>query len=218
VNTSQTLSANYRYDSFGNLISGSANTYRFSSKEWISGADLYYYGYRFYSPNYQRWINQDPIWEAGGVNLYSFVRNSPLNYLDRDGLDIWILKDETGWGHETVFGSNPDGTCWSSDKMPAKGRASPIIALPDISFNEKSILDPRNPKTIPKNTRIKAHIKTSPQKDAEVKSAAQKAAKEDAGLYVPVFSDCMDYANELARVAQLPPKPPGIAWPPSKPY
>jgi RHS repeat-associated protein len=91
VNTSQALSANYRYDAFGNLISSSgsmasANTYRLSSKEWMPDAALYYYGYRFYSPNYQRWINQDPIGEEGGINLYGFVLNDPLLYLDPLGL------------------------------------------------------------------------------------------------------------------------------------
>ena len=40
------------------------------------------YGYRFYSPNLQRWPNQDPIGERGGINLYSFVFNSPLNEVD----------------------------------------------------------------------------------------------------------------------------------------
>jgi RHS repeat-associated protein len=92
VNTSQALSANYRYDAFGNLITSSGgmaslNTYRFSSKEWIPNADLYYYGYRFYSPNYQRWINQDPLGEEGGINLYAFVRNNSPNRIDPFGLE-----------------------------------------------------------------------------------------------------------------------------------
>jgi RHS repeat-associated protein len=93
VNTAQALSANYRYDAFGNLISSSggmasANTYRFSSKEWMPDAALYYYGYRFYSPNYQRWINQDPIGELGGINLYRFVRNNPVEFADPLGLSV----------------------------------------------------------------------------------------------------------------------------------
>jgi RHS repeat-associated protein len=58
--------SNYRYDPFGNTISSSgtlasANVYRFSSKEIHVNSGMYYYGYRFYDPNLQRWINRDPI-------------------------------------------------------------------------------------------------------------------------------------------------------------
>jgi RHS repeat-associated protein len=91
VDGSGTLQASYRYDSYGNLISSSgalasANVYRFSSKEWLATSSLYYYGYRFYSPNWQRWVNRDPIGERGGVNLYGLVGNSPINLADFWGL------------------------------------------------------------------------------------------------------------------------------------
>ncbi len=111
VNGSQTLAASYRYDPFGNTtaLSGTlanANVYRFSSKEssvWITGLgapEIYYYGYRWYAPNLQRWLNRDPIGETGfetirnpvvheyadGPNLYTFVLNDPFDKVDYLGL------------------------------------------------------------------------------------------------------------------------------------
>jgi RHS repeat-associated protein len=62
--------------------------YRFSSKELHVNSGLYYYGYRWYHPNLQRWLNRDPIYENGGINVYAFVVNSPVNFYDGDGLDI----------------------------------------------------------------------------------------------------------------------------------
>ena len=50
---------------------------------------MYYYGYRFYDPGLQRWINRDPAQGFGGANLYGFVGNGPLGYVDTDGLDWW---------------------------------------------------------------------------------------------------------------------------------
>ncbi len=85
------LVASYKYDPYGNVISMSgplaeANRYRFSSKEWNSEAGIYYYGYRFYDPNLQRWLNRDPIQEFGGLNLYGFVDNDPVDEEDFYGL------------------------------------------------------------------------------------------------------------------------------------
>src|SRR2546421_8048123 len=65
-----------------------ANVYRFSSKEIHVNSGMYYYLYRFYDPNLQRWINRDPIGERGGRNLYRFTRNSPVRFADRFGLTI----------------------------------------------------------------------------------------------------------------------------------
>ncbi len=45
-----------------------------------------YYGHRFYHPEMGRWINRDPIQERGGVDLYGFVGNLPINYIDSLGL------------------------------------------------------------------------------------------------------------------------------------
>jgi len=94
VNSSQGLAAKYRYDPYGNTISSSgslasANLYRFSSKEIHVNSGLYYYGYRWYSPNLQRWLNRDPIGELGGINLYAYVGNNPINLTEINGL--WTI-------------------------------------------------------------------------------------------------------------------------------
>ncbi len=39
----------------------------------------------FYDPSLQRWLNRDPVGEAGGVNLYRFVENGPVSGYDPDG-------------------------------------------------------------------------------------------------------------------------------------
>ena len=62
----------------------SYKTRGFSGKE-RDATGLYYYGYRYYAPWQQRWINPDPAGEVDGLNLYCFVGNSPVRYIDRDG-------------------------------------------------------------------------------------------------------------------------------------
>jgi RHS repeat-associated protein len=88
-----TVAASYLYDPFGNLLAkagplADANLYRFSSKEAHPASGLYYYGFRFYEPKFQRWLNRDPKEEAGGLDLFSFAANNAVNVLDAWGLVI----------------------------------------------------------------------------------------------------------------------------------
>jgi RHS repeat-associated protein len=39
-------------------------------------------GLRYYSPSLGRFLNQDPIEEQGGINLYAFVGNDGVNGWD----------------------------------------------------------------------------------------------------------------------------------------
>ena len=80
MNSPGVLQASYKYNPYGGLISSSgplagANTMRFSSKPAILSATgawgFYYYGYRFYDPGRQRWLNRVLLGAGGGVNGYT---------------------------------------------------------------------------------------------------------------------------------------------------
>jgi RHS repeat-associated protein len=121
LNAGQSMVASYKYDAYGNTLASSgslsgANNYRFSSKERlpvqdIYGSELYYYGYRFYQPSLQRWLNRDPLGELGfelvqtklsmvtrigpdgllvdpDLTLYTFAANNSINFVDPDGRSI----------------------------------------------------------------------------------------------------------------------------------
>jgi RHS repeat-associated protein len=92
VNSNQAVVAKYLYDGFGSQLAKSgqladANAYRASSQEYFSTSGLVGYSRRFYDSNLQRWLNRDPLGEAGGLNLYNFVGNNSINILDPFGLD-----------------------------------------------------------------------------------------------------------------------------------
>src|SRR5579885_2249741 len=111
VNTNGWRVAHYKYDPYGNLLAesgplASANQYRFSSKEWNDNASLYYYGFRFYDPNLQRWPNRDPLQELGGLNLYGFVANNPINEIDPFGLWQITIQFGVGLGFRFTIGNN----------------------------------------------------------------------------------------------------------------
>ena len=103
----------YKYDPYGRTISSSGNNnYQFSSKEFLLYSGMYYYLYRFYDPNTQRWLNRDPIQEYGSYNLYKFVGNDAVNGVDPYGLvkiyGNWCGPDWTG-GRKEEFTPHPPG-------------------------------------------------------------------------------------------------------------
>ena len=71
IDESGNIVAAYEYDDFGRTISQSGSLadffrHRFSTKYYDAETVLYYYGIRFYAPNWYIWLNRDPIEEWGG--------------------------------------------------------------------------------------------------------------------------------------------------------
>lgn len=51
---------------------------------WYAG--LHYNWHRYYDPNVGRYLTPDPLGLAGGLNLYTYADNDPVNHIDRNGL------------------------------------------------------------------------------------------------------------------------------------
>jgi RHS repeat-associated protein len=62
-----------------------ANPFRFSTKYQDDETDLLYYGYRYYSASTGRWLSRDPLQEEVALNLYAFVDDNAISYVDVDG-------------------------------------------------------------------------------------------------------------------------------------
>jgi RHS repeat-associated protein len=79
--------AAYSYEPFGaTTVTGDdgGNPYRFTGRE-DDGTGLYFYRERYYSPTLQRFLSEDPIGFAGGLNLHAYVANQPTVLTDPTG-------------------------------------------------------------------------------------------------------------------------------------
>jgi RHS repeat-associated protein len=75
------------YDEYG--IPGATNVGRFqyTGQIWLSELGLYHYKARLYSPTLGRFLQTDPIGYEGGINIYAYVEDEPVDNGDYAGLD-----------------------------------------------------------------------------------------------------------------------------------
>ena len=88
----QTLSYEHYYPYGGTAIIAGKDKiqvqqkrYRYTSKERDDSSGLCYYGARYLAPWLTRWINPDTTGAVDGLNLYVYVDNNPLKYIDPTG-------------------------------------------------------------------------------------------------------------------------------------
>jgi len=61
------------------------NRYTYTAREWDSESANYYYRARYNNPSIGRFLSADPIGYVAGINLYSYVWNNPIRYVDATG-------------------------------------------------------------------------------------------------------------------------------------
>lgn len=91
VDSSGAIQTRYSYEPFGKTTASGAasgNTQKYTGRE-DDGTGLYYNRGRYYSPTLQRFISEDPIGIAGGINQYAYVGNNPISLIDPLGLSPW---------------------------------------------------------------------------------------------------------------------------------
>ena len=75
----------YTYSDYGAPQSGSWLAYQYASYRYDSETGLYYMPARSYSPALGRFLQSDPVGFRGGVNLYAYAGNDPVNLVDPTG-------------------------------------------------------------------------------------------------------------------------------------
>ena len=132
LDSSDNVVAYYEYDPFGKLISkggtyADANRYRHATKPYDEDTGLYYYTYRHYNPESGRWINRDPIAEAGGLTLYAYCFNNSINLWDLWGWSISYKLYE----NSPAYGDLDNSTWVSGDidisNLPPNTKVSVVI-------------------------------------------------------------------------------------------
>ncbi len=132
VGASGDIAAQFTYDAWGNVLSSTISSslltirslrYLFQGREYSWATGLYHFRARWYDPATGRWLSTDPIGISGGLNLYEFCGNNPVNYRDPWGERVeihsrWVkgLEGIASHTYITVTDSKKEVNTWGSYK------------------------------------------------------------------------------------------------------
>lgn len=87
VDDSGAIVSHTRYTAFGEFqSSGIKSPWMYSNKRLDEETGFVFFSRRYYEVLTGRWTTKDPIGFADGPNLYAYVHNDPMRYVDYEGL------------------------------------------------------------------------------------------------------------------------------------
>ncbi|MBX3210756.1 MAG: hypothetical protein KF850_01850 [Labilithrix sp.] len=83
-----TVASRLSYDPWGKITETglSLTNFAFTGHHFDLPTGLSLTWYRGYDPNFGRWLSKDPLGLQGGLNLYGYVNNDPIDLMDPYGL------------------------------------------------------------------------------------------------------------------------------------
>jgi RHS repeat-associated protein len=100
ADASGTLQTHYTFEPFGTTTTSGAastNAQAFTGRE-NDGTGLYFYRARYYSPQLQRFVSEDPLGLLADINVYRYVGDAPTQLTDPLGLQALNRSPVPVWG------------------------------------------------------------------------------------------------------------------------
>ena len=168
------------FDNSGNNITQTGsqikNPYGFTGRRFDKETGLWYYRNRMYSASLGRFMQRDPAGYVDGMNLYAYVKNNPLRYLDPWGLELRVYNRPVSGGILKIIGGNhaflystKTGQAWgTSGSLGSGGQVYESETIKSGAYN-----------VVPNPNNISAQEVMDYMRDTR-----------NSGLYIPGLRDC----------------------------
>jgi len=125
TDASGNVTASASYDSFGNATGSLPTRYQYTGREFDNFTGLQYNRARWYDSNLGRFISEDPIGLAGGINQYGYAGNNSTNNTDSSGLypDGTVTTVNTVAEELNRFAQSPEAAEIGAMVVSPEGRA-----------------------------------------------------------------------------------------------
>jgi RHS repeat-associated protein len=108
---------------------GTVVRFRLGGQEYDQETGLYHLGARYYDPQQGRFLSEDPAGIEGGLNLYAYAGNDPVNKRDPSGLGYWVCRDYDPSPHGEGRSCHWIETLESEEALACLGNAGCTIVL-----------------------------------------------------------------------------------------
>jgi RHS repeat-associated protein len=105
----------------------SLKRYRYTGKERDEETGFHYHGARYYAAWLGRWISVDPAGMVEGTNLYDYVRENPVGFVDPNGLADEDVDDEGNPVALVTLGGETKAISQSLDAAPGVAKVTPVF-------------------------------------------------------------------------------------------
>jgi RHS repeat-associated protein len=147
------------YDSCGIALVDQASTInnnlRFPGQYFDSETGLHYNYHRYFDPRIGRYLRADPIGLQGGINLFAYVGNNPINAIDPTGKNIYLQQGNNSGRiindvfHQQVCVESWKKCCKDSPEESEKGKLRCFsFAASGIGFSDNEEFFGEKRKTI----------------------------------------------------------------------
>jgi len=154
TNTDSEVENSYQYDVFGNIREQQENVenvFKYAGEQLDNETQQYYLRARFYNPVIARFTQED-VYRGDGLNLYVYVVNNPLLWIDPSGhakcpnnpIEEYEVTTYDDFNKRSVQGDGLEGhEVWQHANLNENGYATTRLST-DVSKNNLVIALPHD--------------------------------------------------------------------------
>jgi RHS repeat-associated protein len=135
ANASGQLTEKHAYSAYGLASSTTGTAFQFAGRRVDPETGLYYNRARYYSPALGRFLQTDPSGTKGGINLYAYTANDPVNRVDPTGRAWMSSSSVNAYGQMNIgaLSAANDNTAPEEEGEPLSASSNVAGSIRDVN-------------------------------------------------------------------------------------